>query len=654
VKPSSIRGRHALAALTLAVLCAACGEPSAPAGLEVTVTTSRATAAPGEAILVTVRAEPLGANTVRWITLATTGLIVTRDSIAVTGAGPQELVRTLVLPLSPITGKLTISGAASVGANTVTDQATVDVSDETAPSIVTFVAEPVPAEPGDSTHFNFDVRDAVGLSRIVVRVDSAFVGEHVLTFDPPVQRAAGTLKIKVPNDIIIGPRARATITAFDESGHFRQASLTYTIRDTRPPVARFELGGLHADLTIGTGETIQVIANVTDNHLLTYIGYRGDGRRDSVAVGGPTSATRHAFPLVVPAAWRQRRPAFSVWARDVSGNISPVSHDAVGTLPVYDWTDVPKAIIPFPDEPTPVDLVWDSRRSVVYLLRADFEGIRNSSIIDVIQIPSGQLIGSIAVGPNAVGLSLTTSGDSLITTLPAQKALGVVDLTKQQRTLALIPLQHVDQDRYLGGARLSGSHVFVPIIHGLYAGRLLDVNLATGTQTIRADIGGTADLTQYPMLLPLPANRLLLHRETDSYSRNDTFLYNLASDTFDAIPSLPPIGQYSRYSSSLTGRLMIGSKVFNDAFVEIDSVGTQDWLGHYSNALSVDGESVYLATWHGYQKVRVTDGFILEQVNLEMYIGHLLLLPDGNTLIAVGSLPGTNKGEYCLMVIDLR
>lgn len=651
--PSLLRGWNAVAALTLAVLCAACGEPSAPAGLTVTVSTSKSTAAPGEAILVSVRAEPLGTNTVRWITLSTTGLLVTRDSIAVIGGGPHELVRTITLPRSPLTGKLTIRGSASAGANAVSDQETVNVLDEAAPSIVTFVAEPVPAEPGDSTHFNFDARDDGGVSRIEVRVEGAFVHTRVLVFDPPTARAAGTVKIRVPGDITIGPQARATLTAFDGSGHSRQASVTYSIRDTRPPAASIELGGLHADQTIGTGETIQVIANVTDNHQLTYIGYVGDGRRDSVAVTVPTSAATHAFPFVVPAAWRQRRPVFSVWARDVSGNVTPPGHAGTTTLPVYDWTEHPKAVIPFPDEPTPVDVVWDSRRSVVYLLRADLESIRNTSTIDVIHIPSGQVIGSIAVGPNALGLNLTASGDSIVTTMPDQRALGIVDLTKPQRTLALLPLQHIDPDRRPGTARVAGSHVFVPVIHGLYHGRLLDVDLATGTQVIRADIGGTADLMQYPLLLPLPGNRLMLHYGSLGNSNNDTFLYEASSNTFTPIAPMPESG-YLQFASSPSGRMMFGNKVIEGDFTGTDSLAVPDWIGGFPKALSIDGQSAYLATWYGYAKVRVSDGFVLEQVKLEMQPWQFLMLPTGDTLIAFGFLPGTNKGEYSLMVIDLR
>ena len=638
----------ASAALLLALGAGCGGDASGPdaADLTVTLTTSRQTAAPGEAILVTVRAEPIGNATVRWITLSTSGLVEMRDSIATNGPGPQELSRSITLPSRPLTGQLTISGSASDGTATVSDQETVDVLDGVAPSIVLFQAEPLPAQPGDSTHFNFDVTDAVGISQVRLRVQSAFSSERILTVTPSTPRVAGILKVLVPNDVPIGSNATATLTVSDESGNVRESSLGYTIRDTRPPSTRVVFGGLHDDSTIRPGETAQITVEGTDNHQLAWIGYEGGGRRDSVAVTGSTAA--RTFPVLVRSEWMQRRPAFAAWARDVSGNAASAGE----ILNVYEWTEHPKVIVPFPNEPTPDDVVWDAKRSVVYLLRSDLDRGLNSSI-DIIQVSSGAVVGTVAVPARVSGLSLTPSGDSLVTTLPEASALGLVDLTAQQRSLTVLPLTYVDPDRRPGTARVSGAHVFVPLIHGLYTGRLLDVNLATGAQTIRADIGGTADLTQYPFLLPLSSSRLVLHRKTEGYSNNDTFLFAASSNTFTPIASLPAIGDLSLFAWSPSGRMMFGNKVFDANFVELDSLAAQDWAA-FASALSLDGETAYLATWFGYQKVRMSDGFILEQVKLGTQPMRFLLLPSGNTLIVVGGLPGTNSGEWAVIVVDIR
>jgi hypothetical protein len=651
--PLSFRSANAFAALAILAITAGCGGDASGLNahsLTVTVSASPSPAAPGQAIVVTVRADPNGSTPVRWITLSTSGLVTMRDSVAVNGPGPQELSRTIVLPLRPVSGQLMINGSASVGLKTVSDQETVNVLDAVAPTILIFHAEPLPAQPGDSTHFNYEVTDAVGVTQVRVRVQGAFSAERSVTLPPSTPRATGIIKLFVPNDVVLGSTATATLAASDESGHVREASVTYSIpRDTRPPTAQLEFGGLRDDLTIGTGETAQIIARVTDNHQLAYVGYEGEGRRDSVAVTG--SAATRAFPVLVKPEWRQSRPGFAVWARDVSGNLSEKSG---GILPVFDWTAHPKVIVPFPNEQTPVDMVWDSKRSVVYLLRADFDR-RINSRIDVIQVPSGTVAGSIVVGADAVGLSLTASGDSIVTTLPDLPALGVIDLTQQQRTLAIIPLQYnVGHDMRPRRARISGTHVFVPLVHGLYAGRLLDVDLANGSQNVRTDIYGTGELTQYPILLDLADGRLLLHRGSEGYSKNDTFLYNGASNTFAPVTPLPPVGDYPHFTSSPSGRMVFGNKLFSGNFTQLDSLAAPDWVGEFAKALSIDGETAYLATWYGYEKVRVSDGFMLEQVNLGTQPWQLLMLPTGNTLIALGGLPGTNKGEYSLILIDIR
>ena len=111
-----------------------------------------------------------------------------------------------------------------------------------------------------------------------------------------------------------------------------------------------------------------------------------------------------------------------MWARDVSENLTPVGGDAGGILPVFDWTEHPKTIIPFPNEPTTVDILFDAKRSVVYQLRSDLDrGI--NSVIDVVVIPSGIVNGSIPVGGRAAGLSLTERGAPVA--LPCIKAIQV-------------------------------------------------------------------------------------------------------------------------------------------------------------------------------------------------------------------------------------
>ena len=93
---------------------------------------------------------------------------------------------------------------------------------------------------------------------------------------------------------------------------------------------------------------------------------------------------------------------------------------------------------------------------------------------------------------------------------------------------------------------------------------------------------------------------------------------------------------------------MMGTTVFDAGLDTVSSIHTQDWPGGYSTglALSPDGQFAYLSTRYGYQKVRLSDLAVLEQVKLGMQPRYLFAWADGNRLIAVG--------YSSVLVIDLR
>ena len=654
---SSAKSHTRLIALSVLITGAGCSADTSSgpeANVVVTTSVSRATVAPGESVNITVRATPVGTSMVRWITLATSGLVSTRDSVAFTTSGPQEVSRTVTLPLQPVAGTLTITGSASAGAATVSDAKSVAVLDELPPVILRFDGPFGPAAPGDYVTFAFRVRDSVGVKRVRLSVDNAFRAADSVEFAVGRREAIGTVQVRVPNDAAVGFTAIAWLTAFDESQHFATAQVTVPIRDFRLPVATLTLGALRADHTIGTGDTLQITASATENHSLTHIGYEGAGIRDSVAATG--LAASHTYRVPVPAAWRQQRPVFRAWARDVSGNLSTITLDTEKELPVYDWVDRPFISIAFSNNPFPIDVAWDAKRSVAYVLRADGDGDGTGSRIEVIRLPSGTLGAPIPVGRLAQGFSLTASGDSLVVTLTHERALGVVDLTAASPAAVRVPLPFaVEANQLPGVARTAGTHVFVPLVGGSDAARLLDVNLATGVQALRTDVGDSGRLTYAPILFQLPDGRLLLNREAESYGSNESFVYAAASNAFALTVPLRPT-RPGQFSASPSGLFMLRSIVYDATMNEVSTVTTQDWSENHLNpaALSADGESVYLATWYGYQKARVADGFVLEQGKLEMAPQFVVALPDGKTLLAIGPRPGSITGESALMIVDLR
>jgi hypothetical protein len=104
----------------------------------------------------------------------------------------------------------------------------------------------------------------------------------------------------------------------------------------------------------------------------------------------------------------------------------------------------------------------------------------------------------------------------------------------------------------------------------------------------------------------------------------------------------------TQYSASPSGRFMMANTVFGTTMDSLATVSTQDWGGDGPGGgeLSADGLSVYTPTLYGYQKVRVSDGLLLEQVKLGMTPVRLLATGDGGRLIVVG--------ESVVKVVDVR
>lgn len=79
----------------------------------------------------------------------------------------------------------------------------------------------------------------------------------------------------------------------------------------------------------------------------------------------------------------------------------------------------------------------------------------------------------------------------------------------------------------------------------------------------------------------------------------------------------------------------MGNTVYGAALDSITTIATQDWSSG-PIALSPDGQFVYLSTLYGYQKVRLSDGGVLEQVKLSETPHYLFTMADGRRVIAVG------------------
>ncbi len=567
----------------------------------------------------------------------------------------------LLLPLCAV---LTL---ADCGSEKASGPEPVVARDTVPPVLVWFIGPQGAVTPGDTIMYRYLARDAVGVTRATLRFSGAFGGEITVEFPDAPKDLNGWFQVYVPDGLPTGAFATATLIVADAAGETAGASQTIRIEDARPPTVTLELRGLHPARNnsspdfIGTAEILELFIKGHDNGRLSYIGFEGGGLRDSVRAAWTDDS--HTFRVTVPQSWRMERPVLTAWARDEGGNAAGVTQQNTFEIPVFDWVDHPIQTTGLTNDAFPVQVLWDPRRNVVYVLRNNPDGTGSNSRVEIIDMFSGAPGTAVPLPVYPHSFAFTASGDSLVVTLPDARALGVIDLRQAVRSTVVVPLQiPTEMSELLGpvnrqplNVQAAGSHVFVALVHGLFASRLLDINLATGAQVIRSDLAGTADVAQRPGFFRLEDGRLLLVPESFVSFPDQRFIYAAGIDGFTTTSRLRPAGA-SQFSSSPSGHIMLGGTVFDASLDSVTTVSTRDWKENYGlvAALSPDGSAVYTSTFYGYQKVRLSDGFVLEQVNLGTVPQFLLPLPDGSRLIAVGGLPGTNKGEHAVMIVALR
>jgi hypothetical protein len=308
-------------------------------------------------------------------------------------------------------------------------------------------------------------------------------------------------------------------------------------------------------------------------------------------------------------------------------------------VPVFEWAAPQILTIPMARDENPQDLLLDARRNTVYRLRRWADGPAHR--IDGVNVVTGAPVEPIVFEEVPISFALSASGDSLILTFSEPEyALGIVDLLPAQRSLSVMPLQYDTGVRRVPAVgHAAGGRFFLALVHGLYAARILEVDFSGGgAHVIRNDIDGGSDISAHPVLLRLPDGRLVIGPDAYYGWPEHRLIYSPSTNAF-AVTFRLQSAPKTRFSASPSGRFMMNSTVYGAGFDSVANVSTQDWAlerGSPPAALSSDGQSVYLPTHYGYQKVRLSDGLMVEQVKLGMTILRLVATPDGSRLIAVG------------------
>jgi hypothetical protein len=475
----------------------------------------------------------------------------------------------------------------------------------------------------------------------VVRRDSVLVSDTVaedtLIFALPLY-----LPLPVPD----GTPFHASLFARDSAGNTSTAPLdSVTVRYPNPPHVTGALAGVTNDSVGALRDTLQISVTVSSPRPLTWYGYRITtfvGQGDSIATTD-TSGT-HVFRVPVPFSWKGLLLTFEVFARDRLGL------DDGGSLPNV-------RVVVFPSRPTQIfhvnqgvaDVAYDDVRNRVYLATAVDSGpTTGSPEVRVFQISPAGFLPGIPLPWASNGLDVSPGGDSLLVSL-FNNRLGIINLTTlasdSTAPLAFTP----GNGRFAFRVRALGNNKAMVSIASANGGsgspgQLVEVDLTTGVQTLRTDLGTAGGIGLTPLLArTLDRKRLLVFPSQPTAV--EAQLYAAESDQFTASVAVPAPA-FGGMSGDSTGTLwLVGNSLLRSDLASLRLLGSAQ-PQVVASALTSDGALAYVAVPEGVAKYRTSDGVELERILLPDPPYIMLITAGGGTMIAIAS-----QG---LVMVDLR
>jgi hypothetical protein len=469
---------------------------------------------------------------------------------------------------------------------------------------------------------------------LLVAADTVAALDDTLVFPLPLG-----LLLPVPD----GTPFAGSVFARDTAGNPAFATIDpITVRYPDPPVATGSVtGSILPDSTAALRDTLAITVTVASPRPLTDVGYRFTNflnLGDSVAVSD-TVAT-HVFRLPVPFEWKGLELTIEVFGRD---RLGLEDHRQVSQLRVAVFPNLPTQTFRVGQGVS--ELVYDEPRGRLYLMTAlDSTPQAGQPEVRVFQFSPAEFLPGIPVAWFASGMDLSPGGDSLLLT-SYNGRLGIIDLTTLAQD-STDPITFTPANgRYPYKVRaMANGKAMISITSASDPGQLVEFDLGTGTQTLRADVGDSGAVGLTPLLGRTPDRTRLLLWPSQA-TGNAAQLYQSATDSFGpSVPILaPPVGATS-VSSDAAGTLwLVGNVLLDGALTPLRQLESGIYAG--TSVLSDDGAYAYVSVPEGVAKVRTSDGARVELILLQVPPYLLTITSDGNTLIAVG---------YGLQIVDLR
>src|SRR5687767_4981073 len=491
-------------------------------------------------------------------------------------------------------------------------------------------------EPSDTLLVSYRVTSGVGVWATAVELTGpceAFV-EFLENLQTNVVR---TVPIQIPPGCDLGAPLTVTVHASDAGLRLVSRGVVGpSISDHTPPrvsVTVLNVFGTTTPIRFA-GDSIDLGVTAFDNNGLRAIVYDllPSGRRDSLVVTSNFNGRfRVPVPLDVTGPVQVR-----LFARDVVGLTSAEVTTPAGALQVYPTIGRPTLQATVSGGVS--GLVIDADRAAIYIV----PWFRPH--ITVLSAASLQATRTIDLPYNPTSLDFTRGGDSLLVTGGA--GLTVIDLGTSTPEVTQVPLTLNSSlgQRSERVVVMANGKAFVALGGtSSQAFQLLEVNLATGEQRIRADAADGNGIAGASTIQRSPDRMAFVYNGGPSHFRR----YDLVTDQFTLGGNATPYGvKLSQDRGGQHSALSLDIYDVSLAFVRrVESIFGAAAVS-VPSTLSADGEYLYYAAAPGIMRSRVSDGLLVDRT-LNPILGEIVRIASDDSFIVTAR--GTDTGMLSLI-----
>ena len=489
---------------------------------------------------------------------------------------------------------------------------------------------------GGQLTVRFNAQSDVGLWSTDVQLIGACTLEQHFA-EPFFKLSEHTVIFTIPAGCTLGAPLSVQITATDAA---LQSSTTrdprsFSVVDRTPPYVY----GDHlptASTYFFTGDTLQPFVAASDNGVVRWIVWEIQpfGVRDSLAGFGG-----RFLSIPIRPEWVGTSIQLRLYARDAAGLVSDTLVAPVGGLPIYPTVQRPMRVANLAGDIQ--ELTLDEKRGQIYLMQAE-----NNCRIGVFSVATMSIVEVIDPATCASDMDLTPGGDSLVLSMPYERMLGIIDLQRSPRTMALLPIQSLAPGQAPWQLRVGANGKVYVILTGATPAptTLLEFDLLTKSERLVLE---SATLAGARFERSFDRTVFAFQRMTDLFQR-----YDVMNDQFG--PVRTPRSLYGPLRLDDHGATVaLGLDVYDGSLDFVRRVASV-YGGEAvpGSALSKDGAYLYQALGNrGVARTRTSDGAVIDRVVVPFAASsYLRISPNGNTLVVMDSFVGTAK----LALVDLR